>query len=431
MRQAVAAARRLVAQRRAAVRPFVIRRLEEQNAEEEGAQGGELQQDLAMANDLEEQLVREIKSTDKGSQTMTKATLDLRDKQDEVAQMHAAATKVGDAVEALSVELEAPSRIRSIEDAVVPRTRDEKKRYSMIGLAILGSFFGGLLGVAFLELLSHKVDSVDQVSHDLGLHIVGTLPIVRAKAYRAEGLARRADDKDRYSQNLMLESIDATRTMLVHAARTGSHRVVMIASALEREGKTSLACHLTTSLARSGLRTLLIDGDLRCPSVHRLFDLPLAAGLAELLRGEIDVARAVSATAIPELKVLTAGNCDRQTIRLLAQGGLSPLFLRLKEQFDFVIVDSSPILPVADALLVAQQADAVLFSIFSEVSRKSKVLAAALRLESLGVRILGAVVTGNHGGLYGNDYNTSSSYHSLPESAAAERLAREAASDSS
>ena len=216
----------------------------------------------------------------------------------------------------------------------------------------------------------------------------------------------------------MLESIDATRTMLIHAARTGSHRVVMITSAVGGEGKTSLASHLATSLARSGLRTLLIDADLRSPSIHRLFDLPVAAGLSEVLRGEVEWADAAAATTIEDLKVLTAGNCDRQTIALLSQGCLSPLFVQLKEQFDFVIVDSSPILPVADGLIIAQSVDAVLFSIFRDVSRKTKIAAAAERLQYLGVRILGAVVTGAHGGRYGNDYNPDSPYRVLPASAA-------------
>ena len=216
----------------------------------------------------------------------------------------------------------------------------------------------------------------------------------------------------------MLESIDATRTMLVHAARTGSHRVVMITSAVGGEGKTSLASHLATSLARSGLRTLLIDADLRSPSIHRLFNLPVDAGLSEVLRGEVECADAIAATAIDDLNVLTAGKCDRQTIRLLSQGCLGPLFVRLKEQFDFVIVDTSPILLVADGLIIAQQADAALFSIFRDVSSKTKVSAASERLQSLGVRILGAVVTGAHGGRYGNAYDQESPYASLPESAA-------------
>ncbi len=231
--------------------------------------------------------------------------------------------------------------------------------------------------------------------------------------------SRRQTEKDRYWKNLMLESIDATRTMLIHAARTGSHRVVMITSAVGGEGKTSLASHLATSLARSGLRALLIDADLRSPSIHRLFNLPMAAGLSEVIRGEAEWADVIAATTIDNLKVLTTGNCDRQTICLLSQGCLSPLFVQLKEKFDFVIVDSSPILPVADGLIIAQHVDAVLFSIFRDVSRKTKVAAASERLQCLGVPILGAVVTGAHGGRYGNDYDSGSSYHLLPEAAAA------------
>ena len=98
--------------------------------------------------------------------------------------------------------------------------------------------------------------------------------------------------------------------------------------------------------------------------------------------------------------------------RASRRAALAPLLDRLKERFDFVIVDSSPILPVADAMLiVAQHVDAVLFSIFRDVSRKTKVRAAFERLQRLGVPVLGAVVTGAHGGLYGNNYYDS---HPMP-----------------
>ena len=194
---------------------------------------------------------------------------------------------------------------------------------------------------------------------------------------------------------------------------------MMITSAVAGEGKTSLASYLATSLARSGLRTLLVDADLRSPMMHRLFDLPQAPGLSELLRGEVDLDEAIGATAVEDLKLLPAGRCDRQALRILSQGGLGPLFDRLKERFDFIIVDSSPILPVADAMLIAQHADAVLFSIFRDVSRKTKVKAAFERLQCLGVPVLGAVVTGAHGGLYGNSYyGSASAYPGLPESVA-------------
>jgi Mrp family chromosome partitioning ATPase len=122
-------------------------------------------------------------------------------------------------------------------------------------------------------------------------------------------------------------------------------------------------------------------------------------------------------TAIENLSIVTAGNCNRQTIHRLAQGCIGSHFVDFKERFEFVIVDSSPVLPVADGLIVAQQVDAVLFSIFRDVSRKTRVSAALQRLQCLGVRVLGAVVTGAEGSRYGNQYGYNSIYPSLPDSA--------------
>jgi capsular exopolysaccharide synthesis family protein len=235
----------------------------------------------------------------------------------------------------------------------------------------LGSFFGVMLGITFLELRTRKVDTADDVLCDLGLSVVGALPLLPSRSRNAGVVARTA--KDRYWQNLLLESIDATRTMLIHAARLGGHRVVMITSALPGEGKTSLASHLSTSLARSGLKTLLLDADLRNPSIHRLFQLSPEPGISEVLRGEASLDDVVATTGVAELNVITAGQCDYLTLRVLSQGGMGGVFSKLKDQYDFVIVDSSPILPVADALLIAQQCDAVLFSILRDVSRKAKI----------------------------------------------------------
>ena len=140
-----------------------------------------------------------------------------------------------------------------------------------------------------------------------------------------------------------------------------------------------------------------------------------------MLRGEVAFEDVIGSTAVEELKVLTAGKCDPQTLRILSHGGLGGLFARLKEQYDFVIVDSSPILAVADAQIIAQQVDAVLFSILADVSRKTKILAAYQRIAALGVKVLGAVVTGTHdGGHYGNKYYSgySAEVHSTPSDTA-------------
>jgi capsular exopolysaccharide synthesis family protein len=420
LRDRYRAAEKALLNRRKELRPAMLRQLQEGGSSEHGSQTDSNEHTLAILDELERSLTEKLASLEKDKRTNAATTLDLQDLQEEIAQMQTASADIAKEVESLNVELrDAPPRIRSIQDAVPPKTKDQKKKWMLLGLITFGSFFGGLFGIAFLELQTQKVDCADQVPSELGLRVVGALPIVPSRANRGGAISRSESEKDRRWQTLLLESIDATRTMLVHAARTQSHRVVMVASAIGGEGKTSLASHLATSLARSGLKTLLIDADLRSPSIHRVFDLPVGAGLSELLRAEVGVADVINDTAIEELKIVTAGNYDQQTIRVLTQGALGSLFGQLREQFDFVIVDSSPILPVADALSIAQQADAVLFSIFREVSRKTRVAAAVERLECLGVRILGAVVTGGDGGRYGDYYKSDSSYaySRLPASA--------------
>jgi polysaccharide biosynthesis transport protein len=412
--------RRALQRRRREVRSEVIRQAQRRESIDEDQKGQEARRELAMLGDLEQRLNQEINSIKLGNQELTTNTLDIRKQQDELAQMDMVSTSVAREVEALSLELEAPARIRAIDEATVPHTRDEKKRYTMIAVATLGSFFGGLFGVAFLELQSRKVDTAEDVPVELGLPVVGALPMLPARTQRGLALAGRDNDKDRYWRNVLLESVDATRTLLLHAARTGSYRVLMITSAVGGEGKTSLASYLATSLARSGLRTLLIDADLRRPMMHRLFDLPPTPGLSELLRDQVELEGALAATAVEDLALLPAGHCDRETLRILSKGGIAPLFDRLKRRFDFIIVDSSPILPVADAMMIAQHADAALFSIIRDVSRKTNVKAASERLQHLGVPVLGAVVTGAHGGDQGNNYYGAGTSYSagLPESVA-------------
>jgi capsular exopolysaccharide synthesis family protein len=403
--------------RRKDVRPEVIRQVQQEDAVEEDSQGQDLVRYGAMLADLEHRLKDELSRISNDNQSLTNNTLELQSNQEEVAQMEDAANRVAQEVEALSVEIEAPPRIREIDRASVPQTASDKKRFLLIGAVTFGMFFGGLFGIAFLEMQTHKVDSADEVPAELGLAVVGALPILPARNRPGGALAQRGTEKDRYWRNVLLESVDATRTLLLHAARTGSYRVILISSAVGGEGKTSLSSYLATSLARSGQRTLLVDADLRSPMMHRLFDVPPAPGLSELLRGEVDLDQTLAATSVEDLRLLPAGQCDRQAVRILSQGGIATLFDQFKERFDLIIVDSSPILPVADAMLIAQHADAALFSILRDFSRKTKVKAAVERLQRLGVPVLGAVVTGAHGGLYGNDYqyDSASPETGLPE----------------
>lgn len=293
-------------------------------------------------------------------------------------------------------------RVRKLSDAKPPRAaKDDLRRVKVGGVAALGSFALAVLGVSFWEFRARRIDGPDEVVSALGLRLVGALPALPARTNRPGRIASSAVQR---WQGLLVESIDAVRTMLLHASRARSIRVVMITSAVKGEGKTSLACHLATSLARAGRKTLLIDGDLRSPAAHRLFDLLPEPGLCDVLRGEAGVANVVQPTCATGLDLVPAGHYDALALQALARDALPALLAGLRTHYDFIIIDSAPVLPVTDSLLIGQCVDGVLFSVLRDVSRLPAVYEARERLASLGIPMLGAVVSGVQGANYASDY---------------------------
>ncbi len=332
----------------------------------------------ALTKDIQ-RLQGEVKeTTDKG--------LDLETEREEIAIATDISRRVRSEVEAVQVELNAPERIQVLAEARIPNRKDELRKAKAAGGAALGGFACALLGVSFWEYRARRVSAAHELVSGLGIRLVGTLP--------AQPRHLRQSDTDRRWQNRLVESVDAMRAILLHASRSDGTRVVMIASAMKGEGKTTLACHLATSLARGGRRALLIDADLRSPACHLLFEAPLNPGLCEVLRGECDIEDAIHEGRDLGPALLTAGRMDAFALQGLSQDGLRSLVDELRTRYDFIVIDSAPVLPVADSLLVGQAVDAVIFSVMREVSRLPMIYEAHERLEALGVRMLGAVLAG-------------------------------------
>jgi capsular exopolysaccharide synthesis family protein len=278
-----------------------------------------------------------------------------------------------------------------LEKAIVVRVDATKRRLMMSGGAGAGVLALVLLGIAWLEYRTRRLDSTDEVVHGLGLRLLGALPDSSPARHH---LPWRGAGKQQATKDLLAESVDAARAILLYTARQESVRVVLVTSAVAGEGKTSLACHLATSVARAGLRTLLIDGDLRKPAAHLVFGVPPAPGFSDLLRKETTLASAIRPTGVTRLWILPAGDDDSATAQALAQGQAGELLGQLRQQFDFILIDSSPVLPVADALLLGQHADGALISVLRGTSRMPTVYAASQRLEALGIRTLGVIMSG-------------------------------------
>jgi capsular exopolysaccharide synthesis family protein len=309
----------------------------------------------------------------------------------EIQQDEQLVNQLASKVNLLEIEVGSPTRVSLYQDAGLQKA-DTKRRMMAAILGPIASLVLVCFGVGWWEFRARRIQTPDEVVNGLGIRVVGAVPAVPGQAL--DRLVTSGDLQDGLESS-MVESIDAIRTMLLRDASVESTRVVMVTSAVSGEGKTTLASNLATSLARAGRKTLLMDCDLRSPSAHQLFEQSLQPGFSEILLGEVDLIDAIRpTTAVDGLWLIPAGEWDREVVQALARSGVEETFDRLKEEFDFVVVDSHPVLPATDSLLLGQHVDAVILSLLKDVSQVPRVHAAGQRLTSLGIRVLGAVVNG-------------------------------------
>jgi capsular exopolysaccharide synthesis family protein len=390
----------LEAQRRS-LRPEIIRRLRERARSDLRTGIIILQGRIATLQKYDVELDDEVKTLRKRLVDLVKQGGRLEANLEDAGSLTEMLKKITDEEQKLKVELEAPSRVHVLEEAFVLRGNVKTRQALMAGLAGLGGLALVFLVVAWLQYRARLIDTVDEVAGGLGMRIVGTLPEASRRGRR---VVVKGSAEEAVAHSVLTESVDAARSTLLFMAQQEHLKVFLVTSAFSREGKTSLVSHLAVSLARAGRKTLLIDGDLRNPTVHRLFQLPSDVGFSEILRGEVEPTGATQPTGLGELSVIPAGRFDTKAIRALAQGRAGEVLAALRGQYDFILIDSSPVLPVADALLIGQHADGALLSILRNVSRMPAVYATSQRIETMGIRMIGVIMNGVQGELYGSLY---------------------------
>ncbi len=281
----------------------------------------------------------------------------------------------------IEIEEKAPSRVSVSEEPFVLSGIEGFRRIRAVLIASLGLLLAGFLALVWFENRGRRVTSADELKTATDLQILGTIPVINSASP--------------HGNRILVESVDALRTQLLQAR---SHdrpiRTILVASGLSGEGKTTLSGHLVLSLARAGYRVLLVDGDLHAPTVHRLFDQTLTPGFCEVLRGEVPPDSAIRSSPVPGLSVMTAGSWNMATRQCLVGEQWRQLREELQKDFDFIVVDTSPLLLMADTLLLAKAADAAMLSVLVGYSRLGAIALSQERLKSMGIPVLGAVVNG-------------------------------------
>ncbi len=343
-----------------------------------------LEEELKQANEAVDKQFDHVKSLESFSAVVAA-------KQEEIRALQKVTGELRSQLDVIRVEKLAPDRITKVDDAILANgTGDAIRKYVGVAFAGLLSFALVVLGVAFFEFQSRKINSVAEVGDGLGIKVIGELPNVSGRTWRR----MKGGKGPAVLKALMAERIDGTRTAVIHTTEIEPPRVVMVTSAEPREGKTTTATQLAASLARSGRRTLLIDADVRNPGAHRVFEMPQDPGLCELLRGEADREAVVHPTRTANLWLMPAGRCCLRSVQQLSTAYLGSAIASLCVQYDYVVIDAGPVLKIADPLLIGQHVDAAIVSVLRDVSKVPKVYEACERLRSVGITVLGAVVNG-------------------------------------
>lgn len=194
------------------------------------------------------------------------------------------------------------------------------------------------------------------------------------------------------------EDYRSIRTALLVTAEQHSARTILISSAEPGDGKSTLVSNLAISLAQSGKKVLLIDGDLRRPNLHNLFRMAPGIGLTEVLSGEIDALNAIRPTIIDGLSVMTAGDVPTNPAELLSSPRLGQVIRDVRDDYDFVFIDAPPLLAVSDPCILARHTDGML--IVSRINKNTRAAAIRVReiIQDQRIPVLGAVANGAEAG---------------------------------
>ena len=274
-----------------------------------------------------------------------------------------------------------------LEPAALPRTAFSPRpiRNLLVGLVL-----GGAVGVAAAfarENLDRRLRTVTEVEEVSGLPVLAAVPLQLGK----ETLPVRSSPT-----SARAEAYRTLRANLQFTGPEGAPRSVLVTSAVEGEGKTTVAANLAIAAARAGDRVVLVDADLRRPRVAQALDLVTSPGISNVLAGG-PLREALRRDVEPGLSVLPSGSRPEGPAELLAGRRFSDLVRKLEQHFDLVVIDGPPILPVADAVLVAPVVSACVVVNRLGVGNRDRLVRALAGVAKVGGRTVGVVANAVRG----------------------------------
>jgi capsular exopolysaccharide synthesis family protein len=257
-------------------------------------------------------------------------------------------------------------------------------------LSLVLALFGGVLLACgagfFFEYLDSRIKTPEEIETHLGLPAIGLIPSLGKNWRQGEPLLSNGVPPN------FAEAFRALRTNVLFSAADQGCRVIVVTSSAPREGKTIVASNLAIGFAHAGQRVLLADGDLRRPRVHEVFAQEQEPGLSNAIVGDAKASETVRQTDVPGLWLLTAGRIPPNAAELVGSRRFKDLLTSIRGQFDWVVIDSPPVMAVTDPNILASLADGVVFVIGAEMTSYKIARRAVEQLERGRAVFAGAVL---------------------------------------
>lgn len=287
-----------------------------------------------------------------------------------------------------------------VVDRAVPKSKPSSPKLLLnLALALVsGLVFSGMYILAQMQFFDRIRTSFD-VTERLGLPVLGVIPTVD------DVIAEMGDQK-----SAIAESFNLVRTGLSLSSEAGIPATAMVTSTQASEGKTSCCVSLAMGFSRLGKRVLLIDLDLRRPNVHRLLALPNKVGASSVLSGQLVAGDAIQVSRYPGLDVMTAGPIPPNPTDLFMGQQFDVLLKELGQSYDLILIDSPPVLALADAEILSSHIEATMYVVESGRNSRKAVLNATNRILRNGAKVAGVILTKYDAGEMGYGYSAEYAY---------------------
>ncbi|HEY0990467.1 MAG TPA: polysaccharide biosynthesis tyrosine autokinase [Kofleriaceae bacterium] len=285
------------------------------------------------------------------------------------------------------------SNVRSLDKAQLPTKPVSPDMRSNVSLAAVLALVVGIGIIFLLVFLDRSIKSVNDATQATGAPVLGIIPQLTSADLDGDNDDRKRDmyvhDNPKSS---IAECVRSLRTNILFSAADRELKRIAVCSANQREGKTTITIYLGTAMAQSGQRTLLVDTDMRRPRLHKSTGVPLGPGLSNLLIGEDDYDNLIRPTEVKDLYVLPCGPTPPNPAELLLTHRFEHVLAELSRRFDRVILDSPPIQPVTDAVVLSKRVDGVVLVVRASKTVRDELRRSARMIRDVGGTIVGVIV---------------------------------------